>query len=183
MSVRYLFLLICGILLAGIVHISIILLIPNFGSRDAWNIISDHSAMWKFRKFSDNEVAKQTLEETDPYFKMGACTFDLDEAGLRISGSKSVNFWSVSVFDQSGSVIYSLNNRTAIDNQLDLIVLNPLQMVELRQDPPKNIQRSVVVEAEIANGFVVLRNFQNDVSDKDSVDKFLDLADCGKYPN
>ena len=183
MSLRYLYLLICGIILAGIIHISIILLIPNYGSRDAWNIISTRSEMWVFRKFLDNEVGAQTLEDTDPYFRMGACTFNLNEAGLRFTGGTSSNFWSASVFDQDGTVIYSLNNRTAIDERLDLVVLNPVQMVVLREAPPQDIERSVVVEAEIENGFVVLRQFQAGIYDKATVEIFLDNATCEKFTN
>ena len=181
MSIRFLFLLINGIILAGIIHISIILLIPNYGSRDAWNIISARSDMWAFRKFADGDEITRALEDTDPYLRMGACTFNLKEAGLQLTGGKSTQFWSLSVFDQDGTVIYSLNNRTAIFGRLDLVVLNPVQMIGLRKDPPIDIERSVLVEADIDNGFVVLRQFQSDYSSKTSVDSFMDSASCEKY--
>ena len=180
MSMRYLYMLVCGLILAGIVHISVILLIPNYGSRDAWNIISQRSDMWVFSKLSDGADGANTLEDTDPYIKMGACTFDLDEAGLRLIGEKTPGFWSLSVFDQGGSVIYSLNNNTAINNKLNLIVLNPIQMITLRESPAEEIDNAVIIEADIGKGFVVLRKFQRDDTEKDAVDEFLSSAKCMK---
>jgi len=181
MKARYFYLLFCGLVIAGIVHITIIILIPNYGSRDAWNIISGNRDMWVFSRFKDDSKEKIVLEDTDPYLKMGACTFDLRESGLRLTGSKSNQFWSVSVFEQDGRVIYSLNNRTAIENRLDLILLNPVQMIALREAPPEEIERSVVVEADIEKGFVILRQFQDDNIDKDAVDSFLSDANCNRY--
>ena len=180
MSMRYLYMLVCGLILAGIVHISVILLIPNYGSRDAWNIISQKNDMWKFSNLSGGADGTSALEDTDPYIRMGACTFDLDEAGLRLIGKETTGFWSVSVFDQGGSVIYSLNNNTAINNKLNLIVLNPIQMITLRESPAEEIENAVIIEADIGKGFVVLRKFQRDVSEKDAVDDFLSNAKCMK---
>ncbi|MCP4183345.1 MAG: DUF1254 domain-containing protein [Hyphomicrobiales bacterium] len=180
MSLRYLYMLMCGLILAGIVHISVILLIPNYGSRDAWNIISKKSDMWIFSNLSGSADRATGLENTDPYIKMGACTFNLDEAGLRLVGGKTTGFWSVSVFDQGGSVIYSLNNNTAINNKLNLIVLNPIQMITLRDSPAEEIEHAVIIEADIGKGFVVLRKFQRDISEKDEVDSFLSKAKCMK---
>ena len=181
MKLRILFLAVCGIILAGIIHISIILLVPDYGSRDAWNIISSKSDMWVFRKISDPEEKFSLLEDTDPYLKMGACTFDLSQAGLHFTGVKSNAFWSLSVFDQDGTVIYSLNNRTAIEGQLDLIVLSPVQMIALRETPPKEIERSIVVEAEIKKGFAVLRQFYDTRFGVQASDNFFDEAGCQRF--
>lgn len=183
MNIRYLYILVSGIILAGIIHISIILLIPNYGSRDAWNIISANGEMWEFHTTSKDGRLAGTLEDTDPYFKMGTCAFNLEEAGLRLTGGKSTSFWSLSVFDQGGAVIYSLNNQTAFDNQLDLVVLSPFQMIALRENPPEIIERSIVIEADIENGFVVLRQFQGDKLNKLDVDEFLGTARCEKFMN
>lgn len=181
MSMRYLYLGICGVVFAGIVHISIILLIPDYGSRDAWNIISAKSDLWAFRVFSKGTRIDNTLEDTDPYLKLGACTFDLDESGLRISGGQSKIFWSLSVFDQDGKVIYSLNNRTSINHKLDLLLLNPVQMISLREALPEDIENSVVVEAEVSKGFVILRQFQNNSISTAAVDQFMGQARCEKF--
>ncbi len=183
MSLRVLYLMICGIILAGIVHISIILLIPDYGSRDAWNIISRNSDLWRFREFSNNKKLANALEDTDPYLPMGACTFDLSVAGLQLTGGQSKSFWSLSVFDQDGKVMYSLNSRTAIENRLDLIVLNPVQMIALREAPPLEVEHSVVIEADIDKGFVVLRQFQSDVSRSLDTADFMAAAHCQKYFN
>ena len=49
-------------------------------------------------------------------------------------------FWSVSVYDRSGQNIYSFNDRTPPDGNLDFVVLTPAQMIELRKDLPDGIR-------------------------------------------
>ena len=45
----------------------------------------------------------------------------------------------MSIYDRSGRNIYSFNDRTAMEGELDVVVVTPLQMVELRKDLPKTL--------------------------------------------
>lgn len=183
MILRAIYLSLLTVLFAGITHISIILLIPEYGSRDAWNLISSRSDPWSFRLLNQSRNSAAGLEDIDPYFSLGACTFNLDQSALRLSGLSTTSFWSISVFDEDGRVVYSMNSRTAIENKLDLLLLNPVQMVALKENPSLEIEKSIVVEAPVAKGFVVLRLFSPDL-EGDNLDErakqFTDIR-CDTY--
>lgn len=179
MSLRPVYLLMCGLMLAGIVHITIILLIPLFGSRDAAKQISQFSKIGQFQLIQDGRQIG--ISDRDPYFQLSVCRYDLQNAALAVAGIKSEDFWSASVFDERGRVIYSLNDRTAIKNSLQLIVLNPVQMADLRESQPEEVETSIIVETRSQRGFVLLRVLNQDETFTPQTREFLEAATCSPY--
>lgn len=180
MSWRIVYLGVLSLVLAGLVHVAIVLLIPQYGTRDAWAFLSSRTDMFTFTRL-DNKETGSALSEVDPFFTYGVCRFDLDEAGMQMVGPETPSFWTASVFDEDGAVVYSLNNRTAINNTLDLLILNPLQTLELRESESEDIESSVVIEAGIGKGFVMLRVLQPDESWQSNSDDFLATVECGRF--
>ena len=121
---RFIYLGICGLFLAGIIHICIVLLIPSFGSRDAARQISENTEPYKFKRI--NATSGISIANSDPFFKYSVCPFNLTEAAIQVNGENMPDFWSVAVFDEGGQVIYSLNDRTAINKALRVIVVNSM---------------------------------------------------------
>lgn len=179
MKWRPIYILMCGLILAGIVHIAIILLIPFLGSRDAAQQISQNSRVGAFQLIEDGRQVG--ISDRDPFFHLAVCRYDLEQTALIVSGMKSSTFWSASVFDERGRVIYSLNDRTAIKNRLQLIVLNPIQMADLREHQPDDIETSIIVEARSNRGFVLLRVLNRDESWRTKTAEFLGAATCSPY--
>ena len=128
----------CALVLAGIVHISIILLIPTYGRRDAYAVISRKMEPFAFREIAGTG-SDALLSDVDPFFSYGVCRFELGEAGLLMKGPKIDSFWSATVLDEDGTVVYSLNSRTALDRKLDLVVLSPVQLLRLREAQPVSV--------------------------------------------
>ncbi len=180
MKWRALYLIIMGLILAGLVHISIVLLIPKYGTKDAWAFLSGRTDLFSFTRLKPEETGS-AIAEVDPFFTYGVCRFDLNEAPLKMLGPLTSTFWSASVFDDDGTVIYSLNNRTAINNKLDLLIVNPLQTLELRESQPVEIETSVVIEANIEKGFVIIRVLQPDESWTTGSDEFFSQIECQRY--
>lgn len=169
-----------GLVLAGIVHIAIVLLIPSYGTRDAWAFLSGRTDLFAFSRLEPEETGS-AISEVDPFFTYGVCRFDLEQAALKLQGPLTPTFWSASVFDEDGTVIYSLNNRTAIDNRLDILIVNPLQTLELRESQPIEIDRSVVIEANVQLGFVIVRALQPDASWEPDTGSFLSEIRCSRF--
>lgn len=180
MKWRVFYLLSLGLILAGLVHISIVLLIPKLGTRDAWAFLSNRTDLFAFTRLKPEESGS-AITEVDPFFTYGVCRFELSEAPLKMEGPLTTTFWSASVFDENGSVIYSLNNRTAIDNKLDLLIVNPLQTLELQEAQPEDVESSVVIEAGIERGFVIIRVLEPDNSWVTDSDAFFSEIKCARY--
>lgn len=180
MKWRIVYLSLMGLVLAGLVHIAVVLLIPQYGTRDAWAFLSSRTDLFSFTRLNARETGS-AISEVDPFFTYGVCRFDLDESGIRMSGPLTNSFWTASVFDEDGAVVYSLNNRTAIDGRLDLLIVNPLQTLELRESENVNVETSVVIEAGIRKGFVMVRVLQPDASWESSSDAFFGDVTCERF--
>lgn len=178
MYMRALYILFCGLVLAGIIHIAIILLIPSVGTKDASDQLSQNYQPWEFVALSDNNTK---IADVDPFFRIGACRFDLSEAPLMVAGPPTDAFWSASVFDEDGQILYSLNKRTAIGSQLSMLVVNPVQMSNLRELQPQEMETSIIVEARKDKGFMVLRILSPDETWGPSTAGFLRGVTCIRF--
>lgn len=177
---RALYLTLCSLALAGIVHIAIILLIPDVGTRDAYGVLSGRIPPLEFKVLEPQE-ATDLLSDMDPFFSYGVCRFDLSQSGLAMTGPNTPSFWSATVVNQDGSVVYSLNNRTSIESRLDLILLNPLQILRLRQVQPPDAENAIIVESDMEAGFVLLRFLKPDASWDKTAENFFSGVKCRTY--
>jgi uncharacterized membrane protein len=84
----------------------------------------------------------------------------------------------VAIFDRRGRNVYSLNDRSAERSKLDMAIVTPVQMAQLRQDPPASLETAIVVELPIENGFALLRVFVADESMLPGSISALATADC-----
>lgn len=173
--------LLLGLVGAGIVHIVILLLIPAFSERDAWSRLEKSGPTYSFVQTITDDDTVQTIKSADPLFESAACRFDLKNGPVRILGTGSVPFWSVSVYDRRGQNLYSFNDRIASGGILDLLIVNSAQILELRKDPPPEIVSAVIAETEIDEGVVVLRSFMPDSSWSNHVRNYMNQAVCETF--
>lgn len=171
-------------LVAVIVHIVVILLVPRFAPIDAWAKLSGVAAPWRFSEIArpagatGGGGAELALPNLDPRFGVIACLFDLADGPASIVAEGEVPFWSLAVFDRRGRNIYSLNDRIAIGGRLDLIVVNPAQRAQLRENPVDGLDRSILVRTDIRQGFVLVRALAPDETWVPAVRSFLRAATC-----
>jgi len=169
----------CSLLFAGIVHIAIVMLIPHLSSKDAVRIISQNGKPNEVILIG--ETGKVKINERDPFFKLALCRYDLEDAALQISADKVDSFWSASVFNSSGNIVYSFSDRTAIGNKLELLLVNAIQQADLRQSKPEEIETSILVEVPSNKGFFLLRSLIEDESRLATTNAFLEKMTCLPY--
>ncbi|AZO63537.1 DUF1254 domain-containing protein [Mesorhizobium mediterraneum] len=175
---RLLHAILLGLLGAGVVHIIVLLLVPEFSERDAWSRLAMASDLYRMTRLDAEAGGTPVVKSVDPLFYAAACRFDLSEGMVRIKAPGNVPFWSVSVYDRSGHNIYSFNDHSATGRVLDSIVLTPAQMIEIRKNLPEELQGAIFVEAPIDEGMFVIRSFVPDDSWKPVVSRFLEQSSC-----
>ena len=175
---RFVHAIILGLIGAGIVHIAVLMLIPEFSERDAWSRLAMAADLYTMTPFEAETGPTSTVKSVDPLFKAAACRFDLTDGVVQLRAPGSTPFWSVSVYNRAGQNIYSFNDRTTTDQSLDFVVLTPAQMIEVRKELPEEFQKSIFVEAPIDEGIVVVRSFVPDDSWKQAVTDFLGNISC-----
>ncbi|RWM83730.1 DUF1254 domain-containing protein [Mesorhizobium mediterraneum] len=175
---RLLHAILLGLLGAGIVHIVVLLLVPEFSERDAWSRLAMASDLYRMTRLDAEAGGTPVVKSVDPLFYAAACRFDLSEGMVRVKAPGNVPFWSVSVYDRSGHNIYSFNDHSATGRVLDSIVLTPAQMIEIRKELPEELQGAIFVEAPVDEGMFVIRSFVPDDSWKPVVSRFLEQSSC-----
>lgn len=175
---RLLHVILLGLVGAGIVHIVVLLLVPEFSERDAWSRLAMKSDLYTMTRLDAEAGGAPVVKSVDPLFAAVACRFDLAAGMVQIDAPGNVPFWSVSVYDRNGHNIYSFNDHGATKGQLDAVVLTPAQMIEVRKNLPEELQGSVFVETPIDQGIFVIRSFIPDESWRPTVLRFLQNSSC-----
>ncbi len=167
-----------GLMLAGIIHIVTVLLVPYYATNDAWAELRRFGRAGTFHTLPLAEAGSEPLAALDPRMLHAVCRFSLEDGPVRITATLPRDFWSLAIFDRRGRNAYSINDRSADGADLDLAVITPVQMAQLRQDPPESLDTSIVIELPISEGLVLLRAFVADESVLPQVRAALETADC-----
>jgi uncharacterized membrane protein len=167
-----------GLLGAGIVHIVILMMLPQFSERDAWSRLAMAADLYRMVRIDAEAGQEPVVKSPDPLFYAAACRFDLNEGIVHVRSPGRTPFWSVSVYDRGGQNIYSFNDRTAETGILDFVVLTRPQTIELRKALPPDLEKSTFVETDVGEAMVVVRGFVPDPSWEPTVANFLHAATC-----
>ncbi len=178
---KLLYALIAGIVGAGIVHIATLLLIPTVSDIDTWTRLSNLGTLNAFHRVEHVGETAISIRALDPTFEVAACRFDLNDGPVQVISDLSAPFWSLSIYNRRGENIFSINDRTANEPNLDVIIATPRQVVELRKSLAPEVDTAIIAENDIDEGFVVLRAFVEDASLMPTVLRFLESASCDLY--
>jgi uncharacterized membrane protein len=154
---RFLLATLCGLVLAGIVHIVIVLAVPRLAENDAYARLRNTAAAEQ-AALATASGGLTWLPRPDPAVAVAACVFDLDEGPLRVSAKAGDLFQSLSVHARGGSVFYAVTDRAAVRGELELVVMTRRQLDEaLAEEDEDEPSRDVRIIAPRREGFVIIR--------------------------
>jgi uncharacterized membrane protein len=154
---RFLFATLCGLFLAGIVHLAAVLAMPWLSERDAFSrlratLVADKS------EIVAAPAADTWLPHPDPAVAVSACAYNLDEGPVRVSAQTGPLFQSLSFHSKAGGVFFAITDRAAIRGALDLVVMTRQQLDEaLATEDEDEPSRDVRIVAPQREGFVAVR--------------------------
>lgn len=165
------------LLLAGTIHIGTILLVPAVAKSDGWSRLAAFAGQDRFAEIPV-VGAGDTVAGLDPLFVNGACRVQLGESPAGITVEARDRFWSLALYDRTGTIIFSLNDRTAVEGRLDMLVVNPAQGRELRRTTPAELERSIVVESQSNDVIALLRLFAPTDKAREEARRILGASEC-----
>lgn len=181
---RMLYATLVGLVGAALVHLAIVLMLPQLSANDVWRQIESESELnvpLRLDRAANGTriAAARTLDST---FAVVACRYDLANGVFSITAPGNGDFWSVAVFDDYGRILFSANDRIVASGKLDLAVALPLQMRALQQTPRAEYAEAILTEAERNEGFVVIRVFRPDDTWEPLVEELIDNVECITNP-
>lgn len=172
------------LLLAGSVHICAILLVPVFAKQDGWSRLLPHAGEDQFTEVpAAGTDGVEGVAGLDPLFVNGACRLQLGDAPAGITVDESDRFWSLALYDPSGTIVFSLNDRTAVQGRLDMIVVNAEQNAKLQKSPTIEIEMTIVTESPSDDLIALLRLFAPTSAAREDARRLLAEAECLPAPS
>jgi uncharacterized membrane protein len=165
-------------LLAGAIHIIVILLVPYLAQADGWSRLAAYAGDNAFAELPADGSTEERVAGLDPLFINGACRLSLADTPAAITVDARDRFWSVALYDPQGTIIFSLNDRTAVQGRLDMIVLNPFQNGQLRESPTVEIEQTIVVESPSDDLIAILRLFAPTIAAQQDARRILAQSEC-----
>ena len=163
---------------AAIVHIAVLLMLPHFSDRDAWNRLAEAADFYKPVRIDAIAGEVPIVRSLDPLFYASACRFDLSDGPVHVYTPGNVPYWSVSIYDRGGQNVYAFTDRATETGLLDVVVLTSAQMIETRKQLPEEYSKAILVEAPVGEGIVVVRSFVPDQSWIPTATRFLRNLVC-----
>ena len=168
------------LLVAGIVHISSVLLLPQVAARNSFVRLSPLAPPQGFRILPTPAPADESLPFTDPGVTLAICRFDLGASPWRIRvGIDSEALTSLSFHSRRGDVFHTLTDRAALRGRLD-VVLGTAAQIEAAE--ATDTEDAPVKEVRLASpsqtGLVVVRAMASNAAGAEVLKQRIEAGEC-----
>jgi len=123
-----------ALLLAGIVHLTTVLLLPRMASQDAYARVSAIAPVNAVIPVPSPTPEKAVMPFMDPAFQVSVCRYDLSRGPLKFSVPISQAYTSVSFYTRSDVAFYAINDRAAGRRVIELDLMTAAQRAELPEN-------------------------------------------------
>lgn len=168
-----------GLLLGLLIHLVVILALPLLAQDSVVDRIDQLAPSINTPVLvADKTSGEANPLRLDPELAYALCRIDLSKGPGEIVGTLPVSFWSVAVYDKSGTVIYSTTNRDGIGQSLDLGIFDPAQTRLLAEQKIDVGAGLLIVEAKTDDVFVVVRLHPPEAAVRPRYEDALRKLDC-----
>lgn len=172
-----------ALFLAGAIHICAILLVPVFAEEDGWSRLAPYAGENRFAEVPAATKTSPGVAGLDPLFVTSACRIRLDDAPASITVDASDRFWSLALYDPNGIIYFSLNDRTAVEGSLDMLVVNAEQNAILKGAPANQTETTIVSESSSDELIGLLRLYAPTRSAREDALQIMAQAECVPDPS
>lgn len=186
MSTRSRFVLatLCGLVLAGIVHIVTVRAIPYFAEGDAFSRAKSSESLDHPLRIHTLAAAgapaptEAWLPIPDPAVAVGVCAYDLDDGPMRVSSRTGSLTLSIAVHGRRGA-FYAVTDQAAVRGSLDLVIMTRAQYDEaLASESENDVNRDVRIVAPESEGYAVIRVIAGLPSQSAMANEAVDAVSC-----
>lgn len=175
---RLLFWTVAIVLLAGVVHLGYVLFVPHFEMRakiDELRQLGGNGALTVLSR----EDSVRLMGPDGRWLVHALCIYDLAEGPLAITAVVPNAYWSMAIYSAAGEAFYSLNDRQAGIDRVDLMIRQPSE-----PDPDEEEELTlpdadtVTVRAPDPIGLVVMRTLAREGAEYERASRILARSSC-----
>ena len=155
--IRFLTYCFAGIVLGGIIHLSVTLIMPTVSSNTAWQHVTSRHPLNRVFVVDANEKDLPQLLNLDPAFAHAICPIDLFDGPVSLSGQLPQGFWTASLIAKDGGVPYSTTSRTNSNSNFDVAIFTPTQSQGLAAGEYELAPGMTIVKSEVSELIAIVR--------------------------
>jgi uncharacterized membrane protein len=155
--IRWLLLLLGGMLLGGVVHLATVIILPRTATQDAYARLTPIAPVNTVVALPLPSPEKAIMPFMDPAFASAVCRYDLSEGPLKLTVPVSPAYTSVSFYTRHDVAYYAINDRAAGRRVIELDLMTPAQHEQIPEDEEITAADRLIVESPTPTGVIAIR--------------------------
>ena len=146
-----------AILLAGIVHLSTVLAMPQAAKQDAYSRLTPLTPVNAIASLAPPTVGTEIMPFMDPAFVAAVCRYDLTSGPLKLTVPVSQAYTSVTFYTRKSVAYYAINDRAAGGRTIELDLMTAAQHAQVPEDEEVTAADRLIIESPTTMGLIVVR--------------------------
>lgn len=176
--IRWLFAILGGVLLGGVVHLVSVLALPRIASQDAYSRLAPITSLNMVTALPAAVPGTAPMPLMDPAFAAAACKYDLGSGPIKLAVPVSQAYTSVSFYTRGDIAYYAINDRSAGRKVIELDLMTPAQKAALPEDEDITAADRLIIESPTPTGLIVMRALAAEPSLMKQAKASLAAASC-----
>jgi uncharacterized membrane protein len=149
-----------ALIIAALVHLSVVLLVPRVATRDAFARLEPLGVLNETVALPRAGPKEMLLPYADPAVAMSFCRYDLTQGPIRATAPTGRAFASLSFHTSRGLVFYDLTDKAATRGVIGAVLATPDDIRALAaRDDEENPSHDLRITAPDREGYVTMRVF------------------------
>ena len=155
--IRWLAVLLAGLLLGGLVHLVSVLALPRIATQDAYSRLERITPVNAVTALPPADPDHAPLPFMDPAFATATCRYDLTEGPIKLAVPVSQAYTSVSFYTDRDVAYYAINDRSAGRKVIELDLMTEAQHAALPEDEEITAADRLIVDSPTPTGLILLK--------------------------
>lgn len=155
--IRWLLLLLAGLLLGGVVHFATVIVLPRTATQDAYARLSPVAAVNTVTPLPEPTPEKAVMPLMDPAMATAVCRYDLSNGPIKLTVPVSLAYTSVSFYTRNDVAYYAINDRAAGRRVIELDLMTPAQHEQMPEEEDVTAADRLIVESPTDTGLIAIR--------------------------
>ncbi|MBN9585970.1 MAG: DUF1254 domain-containing protein [Afipia sp.] len=180
--IRWLFAIIGGVLLGGVVHLVSVLVLPRVATLDAYSRLAPLTKLNAVTPLPAAGPGSAPMPYMDPAFASAVCRYDLSKGPLKLKVPVSQAYTSVSFYTRNDTAYYAINDRSAGRRVIELDLMTSDQHADLPEEEDVTAADRLIIDSPTTTGLIVLKALAAEPGLMRQAEASLAAATCGIQP-
>ena len=177
--IRFVLFGVIAMLIGLVVHLASLLALPSLATKGGYQRLVEFAPETSFRLLPAPLPSESLLPTPDPAFSVAVCRYDLAQGPVHVRVPLTGAFLSLSFYAPDGLSFYSLADRAAAEDAIELTLYSSLQLAEVRAREGPDTPEALRVEAPEPRGMIVIRALAPEPGFVPQIEKAIGSALCG----